>query len=842
MIWSCVMWSHALVFALCTKQHERLSSSSWCSSCCVVEPSLGQHGVRALDPPHAITSRPYLFVRNTCGSHCAPSQCIPHVDLNSLCVACIACLVYIVAIMVKAAAKRDTKTARKSSTRKRSSSTSKSKSSASASGYESDSYYSSSTSRRGTSTKAAQPKQAATKRAEERAEEEVEERASEPADEPATVIGSEPSQVVVEEADTPAVIPATGLETALTVQQDSVAAPPEEVPPIEGDSATTALLGAQELPVIESEHELVSGRAAASEIPPPPVPGALDVVDGEISRAVEASRSAEPVTSAELQRHTYLTGKLHLGMSFSDIQLLSESENQMLTEGGMEVGVLRRRMLAYKSISLAALSSRGGELWTQIWLLSWGSKKFRAQDVQALVHEFGSVAKCSRKRLEFMIWTVLKAFMKTTQEMQQYVTIRNDTGAWETVRKYISKGQHHVAWQALLEACGLPTRAQTKGVVRVMYRPDVESSQQQQQQQASGSGTQTQHEQWQQQHDPTPEQPAGQVTPAGQVVDPPPALEKAMPAKHAQKRSRRSEPAQVDVVDLVAEGNTEHPTAAKAPGLTRVGQLWIPTPPPATAALASSNEEVNEDVGDVYDNSSIPAPLIEHAVASAISTEQDEVESSAPKRRRTSSGSLIGVPSPGNVAPLSVTWTRFGLHEKLTRVVKQSASGSTNLPMAPWHEAPPPAQAHVLSNKDRISAISNFGQAAVSAPWRQPAAVSAPAVQIVVAPPPPVRTAPVPIPAPVVVAAAKPVTIPAPPPPQRLVHSAPSATTDRDSSALAYVTPPVTRRALSVASPSSKYSSPAASPDSGQSFAYVRPLPSPPNVKQTMPPPPPIRK
>eukprot|EP00971_Amphidinium_carterae_P086241 1706561-Amphidinium_carterae.1 len=78
----------------------------------------------------------------------------------------------------------------------------------------------------------------------------------------------------------------------------------------------------------------------------------------------------------------------------------------------MEVGVLRRRMLAYKSISLAALRSRGSELWVQTWLLSWGSKKFRAQDVQALVSEFESVATCSRKRLEFMIWTLLKAFLK----------------------------------------------------------------------------------------------------------------------------------------------------------------------------------------------------------------------------------------------------------------------------------------------------------------------------------------------------------------------------------------------------------------------------------------------
>eukprot|EP00971_Amphidinium_carterae_P321849 6397859-Amphidinium_carterae.1 len=82
--------------------------------------------------------------------------------------------------------------------------------------------------------------------------------------------------------------------------------------------------------------------------------------------------------------------------------------------------------------------------------------------------------------------------------------------------------------------------------------------------------------------------------------------------------------------------------------------------------------------------------------------------------------------------------------------------------------------------------------------------------------------------------------IPVPPPPQR--SGAPSTSTNRYTNALADVTPPVSRRALSVASPSSKYSSPAASPDSAQSFAYVRPVPSPPNVLRNMPPPPPLKR
>eukprot|EP00971_Amphidinium_carterae_P294744 5852718-Amphidinium_carterae.1 len=61
-----------------------------------------------------------------------------------------------------------------------------------------------------------------------------------------------------------------------------------------------------------------------------------------------------------------------------------------------------------------------------------------------------------------------------------------------------------------------------------------------------------------------------------------------MPTKGTRKRPRHSAPTQIDVVDLVADSNAERTTAAaKAPGLTRVGQLWIPTPPPATAASAS---------------------------------------------------------------------------------------------------------------------------------------------------------------------------------------------------------------------------------------------------------------
>eukprot|EP00971_Amphidinium_carterae_P093342 1847084-Amphidinium_carterae.1 len=494
----------------------------------------------------------------------------------------------------------------------------------------------------------------------------------------------------------------------------------------------------------------------------------------------------------------------------------------MLTEGGMEVGVLRRRMLAYKSIALTALSSRGGELWTQIWLLSWGVKKFRAQDVQALVKEFGSVAKCSHKRLEFMIWTVLKAFMKTTQELQLPVTPRGETGAWETVRKYINKSQHHVAWQALLEASGLPNRSQTKGVVRVMYRPDVPNTgsqqpqQQQQQQQASSSGTQHQQQQ-QPAHDTSPSQTAQTNEVKAKSAAAPPTLGKAMPAKAAKRVAGKAE---------------DTSAAAKAPGLTRVGNLLIPTPPPATITTVKPMEvEVVDLVDggitnmavDDYDTTNVPAPLIDQAASDALdSVAGDRIES---KRRRTStSGSLVGVPSPGNIAPLSVSWTRFGLHERLTHVVKKNASGSASSHVAPWDEAPPPS----LSNKDRISAISTFVQAAVSAPWRQTAAAPAPQIQIEVAPPPPVRTAPGPAPAAI---ESGPRTIPAPPPPQRLVTSAqpmvapcePPPTTVQDTTALAYVTPPLSRRALSVASPSSKYSSPAtsaASPASEQNYAY----------------------
>eukprot|EP00971_Amphidinium_carterae_P272408 5406796-Amphidinium_carterae.1 len=371
-----------------------------------------------------------------------------------------------------------------------------------------------------------------------------------------------------------------------------------------------------------------------------------------------------------------------------------------------------------------------------------------------------------------------------------------------------------------------------------MYRPDVQPQQQQQQQQASGSGTQRQQQPEQQQQQQQP------VAPAAKTNSPTPAREKAMPAtRKSKKRKGRPEPDNIDVVDLVADSNVDVAPAkasatATASSLIQVGQRWIPAPPPATTAMVAMHD-------DVYDIASIPAPLIEQAVTGAIQTAdvgEDAAEQPGPKRHRVSSGSLVG-------SGLSVSWTRFGLHERL----KQTATGATPLQSAPWHSqkkessgsgVPPPKQEHALSNRDRVSAIRNFVQAAVSAPWRQ----ATPMVVVVAPPPPPVpvRVTPPAVPVQAPEAAVQPAAyaphmpraIPVPPQP-RQVGAPPTSSRD------IFVTPPLTRRALaaaspSTASPSSKYASPAVdSPD----FAFVRPAPSPPSVLQNMmPPPPPLKR
>eukprot|EP00971_Amphidinium_carterae_P081043 1603503-Amphidinium_carterae.2 len=388
--------------------------------------------IRARALPHILGSWPYLFACYHCKLFSIALYPCARCDFRfGLIVACFVCFAYVVAIMVKSSKRARPRARRKSST-----STSSESKTENQSG--SGSYYSYSSN----SSSAKEKKKKASLQVDQplpanAAEPAAQSETGEPAEvaEPATELGSEPSPEAHNEAEaeTPAAPQASASgdnTTQVHAAQAEVIPPLAEEPAgdIEGGSnIMSALLGESAIPMVESATE--------TRIPPPPVPSPLDIgdtIDDEITNAVEASRKTTPVTSEELQRHTFLTGKLHVGMSFCDVRLISESENQLLRDAGMEVGVLRRRMQAYKSISLAALRSRGSELWAQTWLLSWGNKKFRAQDVQTLVREFESVATCSRKRLEFVIWTLLKAFLKVVQEIQQDVTSRNDTGVWKT--------------------------------------------------------------------------------------------------------------------------------------------------------------------------------------------------------------------------------------------------------------------------------------------------------------------------------------------------------------------------------------------------------------------------
>eukprot|EP00971_Amphidinium_carterae_P153056 3034101-Amphidinium_carterae.2 len=159
-----------------------------------------------------------------------PLQLMPHF---CFCLGSVACLAYIVAIMVKSR-KCVEKTARKSSS----------------SEYETDSYYSYSSSNSINSgpSEAAQPRHVASADADEVIFEG--DQADQPErSEPATVLGSEPSQVIAgEDADTPAIVPVAEGAQPLPLPLDAPLH--EEVPPL--DSAAAALLGARELPVIAS--------------------------------------------------------------------------------------------------------------------------------------------------------------------------------------------------------------------------------------------------------------------------------------------------------------------------------------------------------------------------------------------------------------------------------------------------------------------------------------------------------------------------------------------------------------------------------------------------------------
>eukprot|EP00971_Amphidinium_carterae_P089081 1763015-Amphidinium_carterae.2 len=240
-----------------------------------------------------------------------------------------------------------------------------------------------------------------------------------------------------------------------------------------------------------------------------------------------------------------------------------------------------------------------------------------------------------------------------------------------------------------------------------------------------------------------------------------PALEKAMPAQPAKKRAEHPTVPTTSSSKRVAGDANVAATVAKAPGLTRPSEVDI-------VDLVADGEA--DLVVDDYD-SNVPAPLLDQAATNAIDSVADDRVGQ--KRRRTStSGTLVGVPSPGNPAPLSVSWTRFGLHERLTHNAKakrnkKASSGAALAHVAPWDEAPPPSQ--TLNNRDRISAISNFVNAAVSAPWRQAAPVHQ-QNQIVVPPPPPVRTAPA----------------VAPPPPQQLVIPTESNPSHRSTISASY--------------------------------------------------------
>eukprot|EP00971_Amphidinium_carterae_P073582 1455048-Amphidinium_carterae.1 len=116
---------------------------------------------------------------------------------------------------------------------------------------------------------------------------------------------------------------------------------------------------------------------------------------------------------------------------------------------------LRAELLKY-------VNARSTSLWKQLWLLSWGAKKRRADDIDAIAASFVPVLITSESLFKRFLWKALLAILAATRRLYK---------PWDRMKEVIPPAQHKAAWEGVLTAVVFPNKVECQNEKRIMAPP-----------------------------------------------------------------------------------------------------------------------------------------------------------------------------------------------------------------------------------------------------------------------------------------------------------------------------------------------------------------------------------
>eukprot|EP00971_Amphidinium_carterae_P097610 1931614-Amphidinium_carterae.1 len=105
---------------------------------------------------------------------------------------------------------------------------------------------------------------------------------------------------------------------------------------------------------------------------------------------------------------------------------------------------LRAELLKY-------VSARSTSLWKQLWLLSWGAKKRRSDDIDAIAASFAPVLITSESLFKRFLWKALLAILAGTRKLYK---------PWDRIKEVVPAAQHKAAWECVLTAVVFPNKVE----------------------------------------------------------------------------------------------------------------------------------------------------------------------------------------------------------------------------------------------------------------------------------------------------------------------------------------------------------------------------------------------